>query len=65
MSHTLLKMEPKFPMYITCNKDLKLNGDNPVLIYAYGGYGTVVEPFYDQSTALFLAHGGVLGGPAM
>lgn len=51
------------PMYITCNKDLKLNGDNPVLIYAYGGYGTVVEPFYDQSTALFLAHGGVLAVP--
>ena len=50
-------------MYITCKKNLTLNGKNPVMLYGYGGYGSVVEPFYDQSNALFIAHGGVLAVP--
>ena len=47
------------PMYITCNKDTKLDGTNPVLMYGYGGYGTTVEPKFDYSTGLFLAHVGI------
>lgn len=50
-------------MYITCKKDLKLNGKNPVMLYGYGGYGVVVEPFYEPSIALFIAHGGILAVP--
>jgi prolyl oligopeptidase len=50
-------------MYITCRKDVKLNGRNPVMIYGYGGYGSVVEPFFEQSIALFIAHGGILAVP--
>ena len=50
-------------MYVTCKKDLQLNGENPVLLYGYGGYGTVVDPFYNQSNALFIAHGGILAVP--
>ena len=50
-------------MYITCKKDVELNGENPVILYGYGGYGTVVEPFFSQSNALFIAHGGILAVP--
>jgi len=50
-------------MYITCKKDVKLNGKNPVMLYGYGGYGNTVEPFYNQSNALFIAHGGILAVP--
>lgn len=53
----------KVPMYLTCKKDTKLNGKNPVLLYGYGGYGKTVEPRFDQSTTLFLLHGGVLAVP--
>ncbi len=53
----------QIPMYITCKKDVKLDGNNPVMIYAYGGYGIVVEPDYTESSALFIAHGGILAVP--
>ena len=50
-------------MYVTCKKDIELNGKNPVMLYGYGGYGSVVEPFFEQSIALFIAHGGILAVP--
>jgi prolyl oligopeptidase len=53
----------EIPMYITCRKDIELNGNNPVLLYGYGGYGIVVEPNYKQGTTLFLYHGGILAVP--
>ena len=51
------------PMYITCQKDTKLNGKNPVLMYGYGGYGITVEPFFEESNGIFLLHGGILAIP--
>lgn len=48
------------PMYITCRKDIELDGNNPVLLYGYGGYGKTVEPSYDRQKTLWLLHGGVL-----
>lgn len=53
----------EIPMYITCLKDLELNGKNPTLLYGYGGYGSTIEPFYDESNALWLLKGGVLAIP--
>lgn len=50
-------------MYLTCSKDIKLNEKNPVMLYGYGGYGNIEEPFYEQSIALFVAHGGILAVP--
>ncbi len=50
----------RVPMYITCKKNIKLNGNNPVLIYGYGGYGTTLTPFFLETNALFLKKGGVL-----
>lgn len=51
------------PMYITCLKGTELNGNNPTLIYAYGGYGITVEPNYNESLALWILHGGILAVP--
>lgn len=51
------------PMYITCLKETKLNGKNPTLLYGYGGYGITVEPHFNESQALWLAHGGILAIP--
>ncbi|MFD0975260.1 prolyl oligopeptidase family serine peptidase [Salinimicrobium gaetbulicola] len=53
----------EIPMYITCGKETVLDGNNPVLMYGYGGYGVTVEPFFSQSTGLLLAHGGILAVP--
>ncbi|MTI41001.1 prolyl oligopeptidase family serine peptidase [Fulvivirga lutimaris] len=61
--HYTSKDGTQVPMYITCKKDLKLDGKNPTLIYGYGGYGIAVEPNFDKSEALWLLHGGVLAVP--
>ncbi|MFB9054740.1 prolyl oligopeptidase family serine peptidase [Formosa undariae] len=53
----------EIPMYITCLKTTELNGENPTLLYGYGGYGTTVEPAFDESRALWLLHGGILAIP--
>lgn len=51
------------PMYITCLKKTKLEGNNPTLLYGYGGYGITVSPRFDESLTLFLLHGGILAVP--
>lgn len=53
----------QIPMYITCRKETVLDGNNPVLLYGYGGYGTIQEPSFNQPTGLLLAHGGILAVP--
>ncbi len=53
----------EIPMYITCKKNIKLDGTNPVLLYGYGGYGNTIEPFFNESNCLFVLHGGVLAIP--
>ena len=50
-------------MYITCEKNTVLDGNNPVLMYGYGGYGKTVEPFFKNTTGLLLAHGGNMAVP--
>ncbi|MBC2846155.1 prolyl oligopeptidase family serine peptidase [Winogradskyella flava] len=51
------------PMYITCLKSTKLKGDNPTLMYGYGGYGFTVSPDFNESLTLWLLHGGILAVP--
>ncbi|MCP9198819.1 prolyl oligopeptidase family serine peptidase [Gramella sp. GC03-9] len=53
----------EIPMYITCYKETTLDGNNPVLMYGYGGYGIRVEPDFNELTGLLLAHGGILAVP--
>jgi prolyl oligopeptidase len=53
----------KVPMYITCDKETVLDGNNPVLMYGYGGYGITVEPSFHPATGLLLAHGAILAVP--
>lgn len=53
----------EIPMYITCRKDIELDGSNPTLMYGYGGYGITVEPQFNPSQALLLLYGGVLAMP--
>lgn len=53
----------EIPMYVTCLKKTELNGDNPTLIYGYGGYGITIRPSFDEFQTLFLLHGGVLAIP--
>jgi prolyl oligopeptidase len=51
------------PMYITCLKETELDGENPVLLYGYGGYGHTIEPQFSEAKVLWMLHGGILAIP--
>jgi prolyl oligopeptidase len=47
------------PMFIIHRKDLKLDGNNPTLVYGYGGFNINLEPNFIGTTASFVNRGGV------
>jgi prolyl oligopeptidase len=47
------------PMFITAKKDLVLNGNNPVLLYGYGGFNVSLSPSFSVSNLVWLEMGGV------
>jgi prolyl oligopeptidase len=47
------------PITIVYKKGIALNGDNPTLLEAYGGFGTISSPHYDNGIVYFLNSGGV------
>ena len=46
-------------MFITYKKGLQYNGNNPVLMYGYGGFNVPMTPGFSISNAFFLEQGGV------
>ncbi len=49
----------KVPLNILRKKGLKLNGQNPALLYAYGGYGVSLTPGFDSTRRIWFDAGGV------
>ncbi|MFN9325674.1 MAG: prolyl oligopeptidase family serine peptidase, partial [Flavobacteriales bacterium] len=49
----------KVPMFIVHRKDVKPNGQNPTLLYAYGGFNVSLTPSFSTSRMLLLEQGGV------
>ncbi len=47
------------PMFITAKKGLVLNGENPALLYGYGGFNISLSPSFSVSTLVWLEMGGV------
>jgi len=50
----------RIPMFITHKKGLTLNGDNPTLLYGYGGFNISIRPGFSVTRAVWLEMGGVL-----
>lgn len=59
-SFCISKDGTKVPMFITNKKGIRLDGNNPVLMYGYGGFNVPLTPSFSISFAFFLEHGGVL-----
>ena len=49
----------KVPMFITHKKDLILNGNNPTLLYGYGGFNISLTPSFRTSIIPLLENGGI------
>ncbi|WP_241828198.1 S9 family peptidase [Lacinutrix venerupis] len=47
----------KIPMSIVYKKGIKLNGKNPVLQYAYGSYGSTIDPYFSTIRLSLLDRG--------
>lgn len=50
----------KIPMFIVHKKNVELNGKNPTLLYAYGGFNISLTPSFATSRILWLEQGGVI-----
>ncbi len=53
----------KVPMFITRKKTTKLDGTNPTLLYAYGGFAISLTPSFSVSRVAWLEMGGILAIP--
>ncbi len=49
----------KVPLVLVHKKGVEKNGDNPLLLTAYGGFGSVSTPSYRSEIIHFVEHGGI------
>ena len=49
----------KIPMFIVHKKGLKLDGSNPTLLYAYGGFNISLRPSYSPATIAWMDLDGI------
>ena len=49
----------KVPMFIVYKKGIERNGQNPALLYAYGGFNISLSPSFSTSRMILLEQGGV------
>jgi prolyl oligopeptidase len=49
----------RVPMFITAKKGVQLDGNNPTLLYAYGGFNIPQTPSFSSANAAWLEMGGI------
>jgi len=53
----------KVPMFITARKGLKLDGQNPTLLYGYGGFNISLTPTFSVPNLVWMEMGGIYAVP--
>lgn len=53
----------RIPMFITHKKGIKLDGNNPTYLYAYGGFNISLTPSFSVSNVVWLEMGGIYAVP--
>ena len=49
----------RVPMFVMARRGTKLDGNNPTILYAYGGFNVPVEPDFSPAIAAWMEAGGV------
>lgn len=53
----------KIPMIITYKKGIIFNGQNPTILYGYGGFNISIRPSFSIANAVWLEQGGIYAVP--
>jgi prolyl oligopeptidase len=53
----------RVPMFLTYKKGLKLDGQNPTMLYAYGGFDISLTPYFSVPDVVWLEMGGIYAQP--
>jgi len=53
----------KIPMIITHKKGLELDGKNPTMLYAYGGFNVSITPSFSIANTVWMEQGGIYAVP--
>jgi prolyl oligopeptidase len=53
----------RIPMFITHRRGLELNGQNPTLLYGYGGFNVSLTPAFSVSNLVWMEMGGIYAVP--
>ncbi len=59
------KDKTRIPMFLFYKKGLKLDGSNPALMTAYGGFDVSETPAFRDDAVVWAEHGGVFALPAL
>lgn len=49
----------RVPVFLTFKKGIKLDGNNPVMLYGYGGFNIPMTPGFSVSNLFFVEQGGI------
>ncbi|HKS57839.1 MAG TPA: prolyl oligopeptidase family serine peptidase [Steroidobacteraceae bacterium] len=55
----------RLPMFVTQRKGMKLDGNNPTIMYGYGAFRISLTPRFSPETVAFLEQGGVYAQPSL
>ncbi|MEX2514211.1 MAG: prolyl oligopeptidase family serine peptidase [Cyclobacteriaceae bacterium] len=53
----------RIPMIITHKKGLSLNGENPTILYGYGGFNISLTPSFSIANTVWMENGGIYAVP--
>jgi len=53
----------KIPMLISYKKGIELNGNNPTILYGYGGFNISLTPSFSITNAVWMEQGGIYAVP--
>jgi prolyl oligopeptidase len=55
----------RVPMFLTFKKGMKLDGENPTMLYAYGGFDISLTPTFSVPNIVWLEMGGIYAQPSL